>query len=116
MATRRTLPADGSSACASQVASRAISSAVGALDMRPFRRALGAPPRELKNGRANDRRLCLRAYSLHHDRRARRSLSLSLPDVPARDWIGVNCLRYVSTREHNLGERTRLVRELADRT
>src|SRR5512144_2002555 len=43
---RRITPAAGSSAWASQVASRAISSAVGALDMPPLSRALGSSPRE----------------------------------------------------------------------
>src|SRR6476469_5325318 len=46
MAISRTTPAAGSSAWASHVASRAISSDVGALDMPPLSRALGAGPRE----------------------------------------------------------------------
>src|SRR5690349_4951458 len=59
------MPDEGSSACASQRASRAISSAVGALDMPPLSRARGSLPREASHGGTNGWRLRLQMSEAH---------------------------------------------------
>src|SRR5438132_13708456 len=93
MAISLTTPVAGSSAWASQVASFAISSAVGALDMPPLSLADIRQPRGVDDVGPNDRRLCLWTSALHRDRSRRRSLSLPLPDVPTRHRLGLDRLQ-----------------------